>query len=58
MRKLDESFRKMKQSETSMESLRQSSFEETDGLMVKCEELESELILLKDFNEDQQLVSL
>ena len=54
MRKADEATRKMKECEKSYETLRQSSHSEADELMVKCEELESELVVLKDFNEDQQ----
>lgn len=56
MQKVDEASRRVKECEKSYETLRQSSHAEADALMVKCEELEAELVTLKDFNEDQRSV--
>lgn len=54
MKKADDAARRVKECETSFEVLRVSSHAEADSLMVKCEQLESELLILKDFNEDQK----
>ena len=53
-KKLDEAIRRMREAEKSLTTHRQSDGEEVDDLMTKCEALQTEIVFLKDFNEDQR----